>query len=144
MTGERTIASFRGEHAFLSNFYPVEVQFDGVVYPTVEHAFQAAKTVDADERDQICQQMKPLDAKRLGQDVKLRDDWETKKIAVMEDLVLQKFQRPVLRARLLATGDAALVEGNTWGDTFWGVSEGKGANHLGRILMRIREYLIHS
>jgi len=57
----------------------------------------------------------------------------------MLDLVRKKFENPLLRAMLLATEDAVLVEGNTWNDTFWGVCRGRGENWLGRILMQVRE-----
>ena len=47
-----------------------------------------------------------------------------------------------LRSLLVATGDRELIEGNTWGDTFWGVDKntGQGENHLGRILMELRDH----
>lgn len=136
------IDRFTGEHAFLSNFYSAPVEYEGVMYPTVEHAFQAQKTLDQDERLLIKAQMKPADAKRRGRDVALRADWEDVKDEIMGALVLDKFVRhPRLRERLLATGDRELIEGNTWGDTYWGVCGGEGKNQLGRILMRVRAHL---
>ena len=73
----------------------------------------------------------------------LRPAWDDIKLNVMRDLVWRKFSEdPELRAKLLATGDAELVEGNAWGDTFWGVDQsGKGENHLGKILMETRTRL---
>jgi predicted NAD-dependent protein-ADP-ribosyltransferase YbiA (DUF1768 family) len=56
----------------------------------------------------------------------------------MLHLLQQKFSDPVLKEKLLATGGAVLVEGNTWGDTFWGVYKRNGMNHLGRLLMKVR------
>lgn len=113
------ILSFTEEFAFLSNFHFATVRLDGVAYPTVEHAFQAAKTDDPDERRAVRESSSPAQAKRLGKRVKLRGDWETVKIGIMESLVRQKFTaHPDLRAALVATGERRLVEGNTWGDAF--------------------------
>ncbi|MEA2735214.1 MAG: hypothetical protein QOE14_1665, partial [Humisphaera sp.] len=111
-------------------------------YPSSEHAYQAAKTLDVAERKKIAATTSPADAKRAGRALKLRDDWETAKFDVMERCVRDKFTRhPDLRQKLLATGDAELIEGNTWGDRVWGVYQGEGANHLGRILMKVRAEL---
>lgn len=135
------ITSFKDDYAFLSNFFTASVTYEGVDYPTVEHAFQAAKTLDLEERDRIAKSPTPGKAKRLGQKVTLRSDWDKLRVSVMEELVRQKFQKPSLRLRLLATEDVELVEGNLWGDVFWGVSNGQGRNELGKILMRVREDL---
>lgn len=139
---EKPIDSFIGEYRFLSNFFPVEITLDVEVYPTLEHAFQAAKTLSSAERAKVRNAKTPGMAKRLGRQVTLRPDWETSKLSVMYDLVHQKFSKnPVLRADLLETGDRPLIEGNYWKDFFWGVCNGKGENHLGKILMRVRKEL---
>lgn len=136
------IDSFRGPYHFLSNFYPAEVKYQGVFYPTVEHAYQAAKTEDKPDQEQIRQSPTPGAAKRLGRRVDIRPDWESVKLAVMEQLIEDKFRRhPVLTQLLIQTGDEDLVEGNNWGDTYWGVCRNRGENHLGRILMRVRSEL---
>ncbi len=136
------IKEFQGEHRFLSNFWPAEVELDGIKYPTIEHAYQAAKTLDEERRKVIQAQTTPGEAKRAGRKVKIRPDWEDVKIGIMLDLVRQKFTNNVkLRNRLLATGDEELIEGNTWGDTFWGRCKGIGQNNLGKILMKIRKEL---
>lgn len=111
-------------------------------YPTTEHAFQAAKTLDEKEREKIRVAKTPGQAKRLGQKVTLRKDWESIKIKIMLNLNRQKFDRADLGDRLVDTGQAELIEGNTWGDTFWGVCKGVGKNHLGKILMEVREELV--
>ena len=129
------IDSFSGPYRFLSNFYPAPVLLDNVLYPSTEHAFQAAKTTG--DRSAFLKGT-PTDAKRLGRRVALRPDWEAIKIDVMLDLLRQKFNGGGLRTKLLATGDAELIEGNMWGDRFWGVYRGVGENHLGRLLMRVR------
>lgn len=132
------ISSFRGAAAELSNFFPVDVVLDGATYPSVEHAFQAAKTSDVADREAIRKMASAFDAKSYGQKVRLHASWEDVKDGVMLDLVRQKFRQPSLRGRLVATGEQELIEGNTWGDTYWGVCNGKGQNRLGRILMRVR------
>jgi ribA/ribD-fused uncharacterized protein len=114
-----SITSFRGRYRFLSNFALATVLLDGVPYPTVEHAFQAAKTSSRRQRQEILAADTPGRAKRLGRKVTLRDDWEEIKLKVMAGLVRQKFQDPILGQFLLETGDAELVEGNTWNDTDW-------------------------
>lgn len=134
------ISSFRDEYFFLSNFYPVEIKLDGIVYLNAETAFQAQKTLDVEERRKFSMLKNPVQAKRLGRKVKLRDDWEEVKLDIMTEVVSQKFlQHPHLIEMLLQTGDEELVEGNKWGDRFWGVCKGKGENHLGKILMKIRD-----
>lgn len=139
---ELPILSFADDHDFLSNFYVAPIRFEGAEYPTVEHAFQAAKTPEGKERARIRNAPNPGKAKSLGRKVALRKDWEQVKLGVMEALVREKFTaHPDLAARLLATGERQLVEGNTWGDTFWGVVRGNGKNHLGKILMRVRAEL---
>ena len=137
MPSER-IDSFKGPHGFLSNFWPSEVVLDGQRFPTVEHAYQASKVLSTKERERIMLASTPAAAKRMGRRLALRPDWDEAKLSVMRGLVGQKFEIPGLRDLLLATGDAELVEGNRWGDTFWGECEGVGLNHLGRILMCVR------
>ena len=133
------IDRFRGEHAFLSNFHRAPFKWQGKVWPSAESTFQAAKTLDDRERERIRTAPSPAAAKRLGRRADLRPDWEHVKDDVMHSVLLAKFAVPELRDALLATGDAELVEGNTWGDTYWGVCGGKGRNQLGRTLMRIRD-----
>lgn len=133
------IDSFQGEHAFLSNFAASEIEFEGIVFPTVEHAFQAAKTLNMTKRKEIAALPSPGHAKRAGRSVELRPDWEEIKIDVMLECVRKKFQIPELREALDNTGSELLVEGNWWKDTFWGICEGRGQNNLGKILMKVRE-----
>ena len=130
---------FRGEHRWLSNFAPVNVKFEGVTYRSTEHAYQAAKTLDLLEREQIHACATPGKAKRLSRTLTLRSDWESVKARVMLDLTRQKYRKPEYRRKLLQTGDYQIVEGNTWGDTYWGVCRGKGENRLGKIIMQVRE-----
>jgi ribA/ribD-fused uncharacterized protein len=107
----------------------------------VEHAYQASKTVVPEERARIAAASTPGQAKRLGRKLTLRSAWDTLKLATMRSLVQQKFTDRALAVALLGTDDAELVEGNTWGDVYWGVCNGVGENHLGKILMEIRTTL---
>jgi hypothetical protein len=135
------IERFKGDYAFLSNFHPAIVFFDGRMYPTVENAFQAAKCLHEEDRAQFAT-LAPGQAKRLGRKIKMRPDWNSIRLDVMRDLVLQKFRNHAeLQEKLLATGNATLVEGNQWHDTFWGVCNGVGQNNLGQILMNVRGIL---
>lgn len=139
------ITQFTATHVFLSNAHWADVLFEEYVYPTVEHAYQAAKTRSVVQREYIRRAPTPDQARRLGRHVRLRPDWESVKLPIMAALVRQKFDpliHPNLAQQLLATGDAPLSEGNT-GDTFWGVdvATGVGENHLGRILMEVRAEL---
>jgi len=136
-----TIDNFSGPYGFLSNFFPAPITFDGIRYPTSEHAFQAAKTLDQEERKRIAEEPSPGRAKRLGQKVTLRPGWDGMRVAVMEKLLRAKFSYPELRDQLLDTGDAELIEGNVWKDKFWGVCGGVGENQLGKLLMKIRDEL---
>jgi ribA/ribD-fused uncharacterized protein len=132
------INSFEGEYAFLSNFYEHPISNGVITFPTNEHYFQAMKTLEDDERLAIARAATPGQAKRIGRSVKLRPDWESIKLDVMETAVRIKFTDPELAAKLIATGDEELIEGNWWNDTFWGVCNGVGENHLGKILMKVR------
>ena len=135
------ITSFKGEFFFLSNFYGCPINYLGLLFPTVEHAFQATKTKSAKERRRISLIITPGSAKRAGRKLDLRKDWETIKVGVMTDLLELKFIHPQLRRALLNTGEEYLVEGNNWGDTFWGACDGKGKNKLGLLLMELRDRL---
>ncbi len=137
----KEIRGFFGEYRWLSNFWPAPVKMYGLEYPTVEHAYQAAKTLDEEEREFIRLQSTPGKAKRAGKTITVREDWETFKVGAMKILLERKFSIPHLKEKLLATGDALLVEENDWGDTFWGECRGTGQNILGKLLMEIRESL---
>lgn len=134
------IDNFRGEYSFLSNFYLAHFYFIGLEWKSSEHLYQAMKTFDKDEREEIRNCVSAKESKILGKKVTKRKDWEDKKIEVMEIVVFSKFsQIPHLSKKLINTGDAELIEGNNWGDRFWGVCDGEGENHLGIILMKTRE-----
>ena len=140
LKGPGPVTRFRGAHHFLSNFWPAPVVFDGITFPTVENAYQAAKCKTREERLAFAA-MTPGEAKQRGGDIALRGDWADIRLPVMRDLIWQKFQQPQLRQQLLGTGNRTLIEGNDWNDRFWGVSGGQGDNNLGKTLMDTRRYL---
>lgn len=154
------ITGFSGPHRFLSNFARSAVSLDGLIAPTVEHAYQAAKDMRPEMRAAIIALPTPGDAKRAGRSrpvpaptpeephrilrLRLRGDWDDVKVAIMRDLLRHKFLTGPDAARfaplLVATGEVPLVEGNTWGDRFWGQCPvGNGRNMLGVLLMETRD-----
>jgi ribA/ribD-fused uncharacterized protein len=152
-----TISSFEDDYRFLSNFWYVPVIYDGKVYASVEHAFQAAKSIEMADREAIRRIKKPGDAKRYGQTIQLGANWESIKRKVMLELLREKFagilpQHKYLRDKLLATGNQKLIEGNMWHDNYWGVcycyacnrernreTPDLGENWLGKLLMHVRQ-----
>lgn len=132
------ICKFKGDYFFLSNFYEKPVTYKGLTYDSTEAAFQAAKCKDESLKEKFCN-LRPGEAKRLGRQVELRDNWEMIKLKVMYEILEIKFKDSDLRTKLVCTEDWELIEGNSWGDTFWGVCKGKGENHLGKILMSLRD-----
>lgn len=131
-----SITSFTDNNSFLSNFYYHNR------LATVEHYYQAAKTNDPSWAARILLADTPGAAKRLGRRAPLTDEWEEVKVDVMYGLLLVKFTDERQSWRLLATGKTTLIEGNTWGDTFWGQCPlGHGQNILGELLMNIRAVL---
>jgi len=143
------IDHFRGEHEYLSNFYLRPVVYEGVAYPSTEHAFQAAKTRDAERRWAIATLPTCREAKRAGRAVRLRPEWEQIKYRAMADVLIDKFTRwSDLREKLLTTDNAELIEGNRWHDNVWGDCRcprcrgTPGKNALGQILMQVRQGLM--
>ena len=132
------------DYGCFSNFAASPIRLGGKSWPTSEHYFQAQKFEDEGKREEIRKAKSPMIAARLGRDrkTKLRGDWESVKVSVMTDAVRAKFtQHDDLRAVLLSTGDAKLVE-HTENDDYWGDGgDGSGKNMLGQILMRIRAEL---
>ena len=139
---EECIKQLRGEYGFLSNFWYASVEFEGKLYKSSEHAYQAAKTKDEEIRRKIQAISKPSEAKKFGHSIKLREDWEEVKLNCMEKILRSKFERSKeLKTKLLSTGSKLIEEGNNWGDKYWGKVNGKGTNHLGLLLMKIRDEL---
>jgi ribA/ribD-fused uncharacterized protein len=132
------IDRFEGDYEFLSNFYYCILNYEGITFEHSEAAYQASKTLDMDIRKSFTF-LTPGKAKREGKKIKSRENWDIIKLRIMEDIVRAKFnQNPEIKRRLIETNDAILIEGNDWDDHFWGVCDGNGENHLGKILMKIR------
>lgn len=131
--------AFRGKYAFLSNFHPCKVVYEGIEYPSSEHAFMSGKTLDQQEKQHIASLPTPAAAKKYGRSITLRPDWEEVKFKIMEDVLRIKFEDPKLREKLLATKGFLLEELNWWKDTCWGICNGVGENHLGKLLMKVRD-----
>ncbi|BDH57947.1 NADAR family protein [Tsukamurella sp. PLM1] len=140
----RVIDSFRGDHLFLSNFYPTRVLFRGREFPTAEHAFMSAKTTDERSIELIRTAPTPAEAKRIGRSVTLVDDWDRIRFDVMADVLAAKFDDAELARLLVDTGGALLIEGNSWHDQVWGSCTCDrhrridGDNALGVLLMNER------
>lgn len=144
------ILGFRDQFRFLSNFWPVVVDYEGILYPSSEHAYQAAKTLDQDARERIAWLPTPGEAKRAGQKIELRPDWNDVRDQVMLDILTVKFHADeTLMKLLVATDDAELIEGNHWHDQYWGdckcgrpACAEPGRNQLGVTLMQVRTNLV--
>jgi ribA/ribD-fused uncharacterized protein len=151
------INRFDGRWNFLSNFHPVEIEYQGIKYPSVEHYYVAQKCKNdqmingvyyttADFKEMIARMPNPGSVKKIGQKMKIRTDWESKKLEIMNWGVREKFKNDYLADLLLSTEDLELIEGNYWHDNFWGSCycekcENKGKNNLGKILMKVRDEL---
>lgn len=141
------IESFTGPHRFLSNFYHSPIQINEYRFNTVEHAYQAAKSIDYLKWDAFTSNtrfpMSAGQAKKAGQKLELRPDWDEIKLDIMHTLVDTKFaQNEDLRKLLIDTYPVELIEGNYWGDRYWGMCRGIGHNYLGKILMAVRRQYI--
>lgn len=140
----KTINGFQGEYRWLSNFWPCTIVYQGNVFSTLEHAYQSAKVEELLLKEKIKNCATPSEAKDFFQknNIVVADNWtEQKKLSVMKELLWLKFggREPFLTQALLLTEDAEIIEDNTWEDRFWGVCNGIGDNHLGKLIMQIRE-----
>lgn len=151
------VAKFEGDYKFLSNFHMSDVEVkilgDRMRFRSGEHAFQAMKAnyapneVEGREHALRCSKINtPGQVKQQGQRIRIDLPlWESGKDDAMRQVVFSKFLlNPDLRARLLDTKTAMLVEGNDWNDTYWGRCDGKGLNRLGAILMETRGFWFFS
>lgn len=139
------VLRFAGDYRFLSNFYMRPVNYEGHTWPSVEHAYQAAKTDDSADKVEILHARTPGEAKRQGRRVQLHPNWERIKDEIMLELLREKFSDPWL-GRLLMETRGFLIEGNSWHDNYWGICycntcPGEGRNKLGRSLMKVRKGL---
>ena len=135
---ESQIKGFFGDYRFLSNFELGDVIYEGIKYPSSENAYQAAKSLNLEIRNQFVN-ISPNESKKLGRKIDVREDWEEVKYGIMYQIVLDKFSRNYeLGDLLIETGDKYLEETNHWKDKVWGVFDGVGKNWLGKILMDVR------
>lgn len=138
------IKEFKNRYRFLSNLWLCKIPYEGRVWRSVEHAYQAAKCKLEQDKQKIFDIVKPGEAKRFGRLVRMHQDWEETKLSVMETLLWEKFKDPLLRQWLIETGNKTLQEGNHWHDMFWGIDlkTGEGENHLGKLLMKVRKRIV--
>ncbi|CAG7581733.1 MAG: COG3236 protein [uncultured marine phage] len=140
------IEQFKGEYRWMSNFYECEVEYGGITYPSVENFYVAMKTTDLDQRKYIST-LTAGQSKRFGRELemegKLRENWTDLKVSIMKYGLEEKFSKEPFKTMLLETEDEEIQEGNTWGDTFWGVDleTKEGKNVLGKMIMQIRKEL---
>lgn len=138
----------RGNYRWLSNYHQCQIEWNGMLFPTVEHAYHAMKTLVKEEQERFTKNLDPVWAKKHGQTITLRPDWEVVKIECMEFCLRQKFKAGTeLAEKLKATNPADLIETNWWNDKFWGVCvcpkcNNNGLNNLGKLLMKIRSDLL--
>lgn len=134
------INSFDGEYDFLSNFYECPILWKGNLYRNSESIYQSYKTLDNVPFDFT--KTTGSQAKKISKTLNVRSDWNKIKFDLMFNICREKFnQNPDIAQKLMNTGDTILIEGNYWGDTYWGICNGEGQNNLGKILMKIREEL---
>jgi ribA/ribD-fused uncharacterized protein len=142
------IDRFDGEHRFLSNFYSHFLGWLGRLWPSAEHAYQWSKTDNFQWKERIRLAASPGQAKILGRQAPLRPGFHEIKVGIMEDIIFAKFADKDLAKKLINTGGAWLIEGNDWGDTFWGAvrvdGKWRGQNHLGKTLMLVRNWLMEN
>lgn len=133
------INGFFGEYRWLSNYGLCQIPYKGIIFPSTEHAYQAMKVDDKLVWEAFAAMPECKHSRRIGQFLKMREDWNTYRVQVMEEVCRIKFQIPLFKERLLETGDKELIENNWWNDRFWGKHDGDGENTLGKILMKIRD-----
>ena len=137
------ITRFRGPFKFLSNLYSTPITYKGHTYCCLEAAYQAQKSLDPAIHEKFANIRLPYKSRGMGQSIKtIRPDWLDIRIDIMEELLYIKFSHPQLKEWLQCTGQSKIVECNTWGDTFWGIYNGVGENHLGTLLMKVRDTLL--
>lgn len=145
-----TINCFRGTYFFLSNFYMTPIYYKDHWYKSAEHAFMAQKATNEEDRQRIANTPTPAKAKAMGRKITLQTNWDSIKLNEMSLIVYYKFaQNNNIKHKLVQTGNATLIEGNNWGDTFWGMvknnrGEWVGENNLGKILMTVRLILTNN
>jgi ribA/ribD-fused uncharacterized protein len=138
---------YQEEFEYFSNFSAYQIEYDGLLWPTTEHAYQAAKFSNKKIKNNILKAKTPLEAFSISRDPKniLRKDWFKIRVKIMEDIIREKVkQHPYVYSKLIETGDKEIIEASPI-DSFWGWgSDKKGENQLGKIWMKIREEIINN
>ena len=107
---EEPILGFNGYFAFLRTDHTSQVYYEGEFYPSVAHAFEAAKSSDATERRRIRKAPTHKEMLQLAKLIRQPTGWLTRKLPVMEQLLRDKYRRePELRERLAQTGNRSLI-----------------------------------
>ena len=141
------IKQFSKENRWLSNFSPATIVHEGITYPSVEHFYVAMKSADIEIREQIAKLETAGQAKRIGREIEvtagLPPNWYEDKLVHMRFALEQKYNQEPYKQQLIDTGGQTIIEGNTWGDEFWGVNlrTDEGKNNLGIMIMEIRDEL---
>lgn len=135
---------FKGEKRFLSNMYACTIVYRGKEYGSSEHIYQAMKCNDVNYQEYIRGLEEPKSTKKeadrlLGTDYEFREDWNDIKLELMEEILYLKFTQNLDLKNKLLQIEGKIEEKNSWGDMFWGTTDGKGENHLGRLLTEVRD-----
>lgn len=134
------INEFQGEYHWLSNFEECGIEYNGFIYPSVENAYQAAKMKNKEDVLKFLN-LTSGQAKQLSKTLPIRNDWGNLKIYYMREFLIQKFSQKPYRDLLMDTCGLDIIEGNHWGDKYWGVclKTNNGQNNLGKLIMSIRD-----
>lgn len=137
------ITEFRGEFSWLSNFFPIKIEYDEIVYPSVENAYQAGKLINKKDREMFID-ISPGKAKKLWRNYPTYNLTEEFRLNLMYQLLSIKFNQEPFKSLLIATDNCNIIEKNYWGDMFFGycLKTNQGKNHLGQMIMNIREKLL--
>lgn len=137
------ITEFRGEFSWLSNFFPIKIEYDEIVYPSVENAYQAGKLINRKDREMFIN-ITPGQAKKLWRNYPTYNLTEEFRLNLMYQLLSIKFNQEPFKSLLIATDNCNIIEKNYWGDMFFGycLKTNQGKNHLGQMIMNIREKLL--
>lgn len=141
------IVEFQGENRWLSNFATADVEYQGLTYPSVEHAWIASKTEDENIRKTFTNPgLHPATVKKLGASITPSQYWKANKVGIMRELLISKYSKDPFKTTLINTANDYIQEGNWWGDTFWGfcLERKEGENVLGGLIMEIRYELINA
>jgi len=137
------IKEFKGEFRWLSNFSEVHVILGGVKYPSVEHAYQSAKS-EVESWKKFCAETPEAGkVKNASKGIIVISTWKRMNLGIMKELLIQKYNQEPYKSKLIDTGEEKIQEGNLWGDDFWGIDlkTGTGKNILGQMIMEIRDEL---